>query len=199
MTKKKIAESVEVRISLENYEHIIFTKYAEKEIEYDSPQDMELKEAELNAELVNSLIRDMRLLPDRLGKKTEAVQRVEESIASKLPDWLKSENVPNLANANKAKQTHERGVDAQQANKAKQEEKIEEVTEVLAEEPKSDIANDDELFEKFEQETVSELVMEENPVAPEAEAKEPVTQSEASKDNDFGDAEDWEKDFFKDV
>ena len=196
--KKKIAESIEVRVSLpEKYEHIIMTKYAEKEIEYDSAEEMEKKESELNDELVDSLIRDMRALPARLGKKTEAVQEVEERIKGKLPDWLESEHVPNLA-----QKTHDRAVDSQQANKEKQEPKIGEAKEAV-EPANNDIVNDDALFENFDQDAVSEKVAEpqkESPVEESAESTKNVTEEVVvpEKTEHKGDLDDWEEDLFSD-
>jgi len=204
--KKKIAESIEIRIALpEKYEHIIMTKYAEKEIVYDSVEEMEEKEANLNTELVNSLIHDMRALPGRLGKTTEAVQEVEERIKGKLPTWLKSEDVPNLANANMARKTHERSVDEQQSNKEKQDENIREAKEAVGE-ATDELTNDDELFENFDQnvDPISEEV-EKPQDEPEKAVNEPTQTDQGVEDkevtvpdtkDEFGD--DWEEDLFGD-
>ena len=115
MSEKKIAECINVRINVGNYQHIELTKYAEKTITYNNPEEMVKKEDELTDELVTNLIRNMRQLPDRLGKKTNAVAEVEESISKAIPDWLKNGDVPNIAN--NAKKEHNSTVSEQKEQK----------------------------------------------------------------------------------
>ena len=115
MTEKKIAECINVRINVGNYQHIELTKYAEKTIQYNSPEEMVKKEDELTNELVVNLIRNMRQLPDKLGKKTNAVTEVEEGISKTIPEWLKNGDVPNIAN--NAKKGHNTTVSEQKEQK----------------------------------------------------------------------------------
>lgn len=95
--QKKIATSVDLLINVGQYEHLQITKYAETQIEYDSQEDMVKKEDQLTDELVQDVIRTMRGLPEKLGKKTEAVSAIEEKIIKKIPGWLENNPVPNLA------------------------------------------------------------------------------------------------------
>jgi hypothetical protein len=98
MEEKKIATSVDLLINVGQFEHIQITKYAEKKISYDSQEDMIKQEDELTSDLVNDVIRTMRTLPEKLGKKTNAVSAIEEKIQKKIPAWLDSNEVPNIAN-----------------------------------------------------------------------------------------------------
>ena len=108
MEEKKIATSIDVLINVSQFEHIQITKYAEKKIAYSSQEDMVEKEDNLTSELVNDIIRTMRSLPDRLGKKTEAIKNIEEKIQKKIPSWLEENPVPNIANL--AKDKYERNI-----------------------------------------------------------------------------------------
>ena len=97
MDEKKIATSIDVLINVGNYEHIQITKYSEKKITYETPEEMVKKEDEFTSELTSDIIRTMRGLPERLGKKTDAVVVIEEKIQKKIPEWLANNPVPNLA------------------------------------------------------------------------------------------------------
>jgi len=97
MQEKKIATSVDLLINVGQYEHLQITKYAENKIEYESQEEMVKKEDQLTDELVADVIRTMRGLPEKLGKKTEAVSAIEEKIIKKIPGWLENNPVPNLA------------------------------------------------------------------------------------------------------
>ena len=88
MSKKRIAETINVRINVGNFQHIDITKYAEKEIEYNSQEEMIKKEDELTDELLDNLIRNMRTIPEKLGKKTNAVVEFEGAVQKKIPEWL---------------------------------------------------------------------------------------------------------------
>ena len=103
MQEKKIATSVDILVNVGQYEHIQITKYAEKKITYDSSEEMVKKEDELTDELVSDVIRSMRSLPDKLGKKTNAVAAIEERIQKKIPAWLENGSEPNIANKAKEK------------------------------------------------------------------------------------------------
>lgn len=98
MEEKKIATSVEVLIRVADFESIRIAKYGEKKITYESPEEMVKKENELNAELVDDLVRNMRSLPEKLGKKSASpVTAIEDKIVRKIPEWLANNPVPNLA------------------------------------------------------------------------------------------------------
>jgi hypothetical protein len=98
MEEKKIATSVDVLINVGAYEHLQITKYAEKKITYDSQEEMIRKEDQLTDELVKDIIRTMRSMPDKLGKKTTAVASIEDKISKKIPAWLEDGVEPNIAN-----------------------------------------------------------------------------------------------------
>ena len=86
--EKKIAETVSVRINVGNYQHIEISKYAEKKIEYNNEEEMKKQEDQLTDELIANLVRNMKTIPEKLGKKTDAVVAVEESIIKAIPKWL---------------------------------------------------------------------------------------------------------------
>lgn len=137
MTEKKIAECINVRVNVGNYQHIELTKYAEKTISYNNEEEMVRKEDELTEELVANLIRNMRRIPERLGKDTTAVIEVEESIAKVIPEWLQNGDVPNLAN--KALTGHNETV-AEQKEERDSHNIVEEKKEVLPEDLKEVVA-----------------------------------------------------------
>lgn len=137
MTEKKIAECINVRVNVGNYQHIELTKYAEKTISYNNEEEMVRKEDELTEELVANLIRNMRRIPERLGKDTAAVIEVEESIAKVIPEWLQNGDVPNLAN--KALTGHNKTV-AEQKEERDSHNIVEEKKEVLPEDLKEVVA-----------------------------------------------------------
>jgi len=101
MMEKKIATSVDVLINVAQWEHLQITKYAEKKITYENEEDMVKQEDQLTDELVKDIIRTMRSLPDKLGKKTNAVASIEEKIQKKIPTWLEEGAEPNIANTAK--------------------------------------------------------------------------------------------------
>jgi hypothetical protein len=112
MEEKKIATSVEVLIRVADFESIRIAKYGETKITYESTEEMVRKENELNAELVDDLVRNMRSLPEKLGKRAVApVAAIEDKIQKKIPEWLANNPIPNLA-----KDASEKG-DMQAANK----------------------------------------------------------------------------------
>ena len=103
MTEKRIAETINVRVNVGNYQHIEITKYAEKQISYETSEEMVQKEDELTNELLENLIRNMKKIPERLGKNTDAIAKVEEAINKGIPRWLEESPEPNIANAAKDK------------------------------------------------------------------------------------------------
>jgi len=109
MSEKKIAECVKILINLGNYQNIEIAKYAEKVIAYETKEEMVEKEDELTVELVNNIIRNMKKIPDQLGKKTDAPKDVEDRIKKTIPEWLTAAPVPNLANSAKKMQIEAEG------------------------------------------------------------------------------------------
>jgi hypothetical protein len=98
MSKRKIADCLNVRINVGNYQHIELTKYAEEEIEYSTDVERIQKEDNLRDDLLASLIKSMKTIPERLNKGVESAQEVEELIKKSIPDWLSKNIVPNIAN-----------------------------------------------------------------------------------------------------
>jgi len=98
MAKRKIADCINVRINVGNYQHIELTKYAEEEIEYSTDLERTQKEESLRDDLVTSLIKSMKAIPERLNKGGQNAQEVEESIKKSIPAWLANGTVPNIAN-----------------------------------------------------------------------------------------------------
>jgi hypothetical protein len=100
--KKRIAETLNIRVNVGNYQHIELTKYAEKDIEYSDESDMKAQEDLMTDELLDNLIRNMKRIPERLGKKTDAVEKCIELVEGGIPKWLSEDPVPNIANKAKA-------------------------------------------------------------------------------------------------
>jgi hypothetical protein len=115
MPDKKIASSLNVRINVGNYQHIELTKYAEKSIAYDTKEDMVAKENELTEELLSDMIRSMRTIPERLGKKTNAVQEIEERITVSIPEFMVSPDQAKIKidDMNAAKKKYNTGISEQ--------------------------------------------------------------------------------------
>lgn len=99
MAKKKISECIKVLINVGNYQNIEIAKYAETEIEYGSKEEMVKMEDELTSDLIDNIIRNMKTIPDRLGKKIDVVEKFEDSVKKSIPEWLNSSPVQNLANS----------------------------------------------------------------------------------------------------
>ena len=127
MEKKKIAETINIRINVGNYQHIEISKYAEQEIEYDSPEEMVEKEDQLTSEIVDNLVRNMRTIPEKLGKDTDAVEKVEERLTKTLPDFMKGSQEPNLAKKKSIQAEAE-----EKSNSDAKEEKVKEKEEGVA-------------------------------------------------------------------
>lgn len=149
MEQKKIATSVDVLINVGAYEHLQITKYAERSISYSSKEEMLEQEDALTNEVVADLIRSMRSMPEKLGKKTTANIEIEAKIAKKVPEWLNGNVEPNIANnakiqhdTNKAKANAE--IEAKQKTETpKAETKTEAAPANLGE---TDLFNDEDLF-----------------------------------------------------
>ena len=127
--EKKIAETINVRINLGNFQHIEISKYAEQTIQFETKEEMVEKEDLLTTELVENIVRNMRTIPEKLGKKTQAVQEVEERISTTIPEWLKSNEEPNLA-----KKKHIADTAKQKQEKDKEEDQITEIDTIMSDE-----------------------------------------------------------------
>jgi len=98
MEEKKVSTSIEILIRVADFESIRIAKYAEKKIIYESEEERIKKEDAADAELVGDIVRCMRGLPDKLGKKTIIpVAAIEDKIVKKIPEWLANNPIPNLA------------------------------------------------------------------------------------------------------
>lgn len=98
MANRKIAECINVRINVGNYQHIELTKYAEEQVNYETKEELKLQEDSLRDDLISSLIRSMKVIPEKLGKGVESAQEIEEAIQKAIPEWLEKGPVPNIAN-----------------------------------------------------------------------------------------------------
>ena len=96
--QRKISECINVRINVGNYQHIEIVKLAEEQIEYSSDAERVQKEDQLTTDLVASITRSMKIIPEKLGKGIENAVQIEESIKKAIPEWLANGPVPNLAN-----------------------------------------------------------------------------------------------------
>ena len=134
--KRKIAECINVRINIGNYQHIELTKYAEEEIEFLDVKELVAKEDDLRNDLVSSLIRSMKYIPEKLGKGADKAIEVEESIKKAIPEWLEKNPVPNIANG--AKKTDIRNSAEQMANKTIQEASVSNTLSVIEEPEKTE-------------------------------------------------------------
>lgn len=103
MAKRKIAECVNIRINVGNYQHIELTKYAEEEIDFESVAERVQKEDALREDLIVNMMRSMKAIPERLGKGIDQAVAVEEAIQKAIPAWLENGPVPNIANGAKEK------------------------------------------------------------------------------------------------
>ena len=122
--EKKIATSIDILMQPARFEHIQIVKYSEKKISYENEQDMLKQEDQLTSELVADLIRTMRSLPDKLGKKTDAVELIEENIKKKIPEWLENNPVPNLAKKMYENSQKEQFIKAEEKDVEKESDKV---------------------------------------------------------------------------
>ncbi|MFA7219426.1 MAG: hypothetical protein WC119_02900 [Synergistaceae bacterium] len=147
MTERKISECINVRINVGNYQHIELTKYAEESIEYSSAEERIKKEDELRDELVFSLIRSMKAIPEKLGKGIDAAIEVEESIKKAIPEWLENGAIPNIANG--AEKNYIKNASDQKAQKDEASENLKEIAGDKLED-KASLSDDEDLFEEDE-------------------------------------------------
>jgi len=165
MSQRKISECINVRINVGNYQHVELSKYAEASIEYSSDEERIEKEDQLRDELVASLIRSMKSIPEKLGKGVEAAIEVEEAIRKAIPEWLSNGPVPNIANT--AEKKHIQNAAEQKSEKDKAEDDVKGVLDPdsansdngdVAEEPRSanESASDEEGADLFEEDEMPE-------------------------------------------
>ena len=153
MEQKKIATSVDVLINVGAYEHIQITKYAERSISYGSKEEMLEQEDALTNEVVADLIRSMRSMPEKLGKKTTANIEIESKIAKKIPEWLNGNVEPNIANNAKTQYDNNKAKASADIEAKKEKENIAIETSVAKNnnspnpiKASDDIFNDEDLF-----------------------------------------------------
>lgn len=154
MSERKISECISVRINVGNYQHIELTKYAEEKISYNSDEDRINQEDNLRDDLVASLVRSMKSIPEKLGKGAENAVEVEEAIKKAIPDWLENGPVPNIAN--NAEKKHIQNTAEQKAHKEDLEDNLSEVLNEKIEKPsekekppekkKAEVKAQDDLF-----------------------------------------------------
>jgi len=184
--EKKIATSVEVLIKVAQFESIRITKYGESKIEYSSDEEMSQQEDKLNDDVIADLVRSMRSLPAKLGKKTNSVVEIEEKIQKRIPEWLENNPEPNLAN--RAIKSHEKSeFEAHKENedrKAKSESTNTTITETAAD--IEDLFGDGPVGDKVDS------TQEEKPINSEDTKKttEENEKAEGQKDDNFLDDED---------
>lgn len=117
MSKRKIADCVNIRVKTGDFQHIEIVKYAEEEIEYNNDQERIEKEDALTASLVESIMRSLHSIPERIGRGKAEVIEVEQAISKAIPAWLANDPVPNIAN--QAKKVFNTISDRQKADKDK--------------------------------------------------------------------------------
>ena len=174
MSKKRIiSESINIRINVGNFQHIEIIKQAQEEISYESEEDRIAQEEALTSDLVTSIVRSMRSVPEKLGKGVANAQEVEESIAKAIPAWL-NEKVPNIADNPKKKLIQ---VSAEQKSK------VDEVDDIFDVEETTPVAPVEEVEFSVEEAPVELLVSTETPVSTDKqedlfEEEEPPAKSE---------------------
>tara|TARA_R110000824_G_scaffold12226_7_gene53612 strand:- start:38787 stop:39413 length:627 start_codon:yes stop_codon:yes gene_type:complete len=99
MSERKIAECINIRVNVGNFQHIEFTKYAEEKIEYSNDAERVEKEESLRDDLVKSIISSLETLPAKLKKGQAEAVEVQEAIATAIPEWLAENPIPNIANS----------------------------------------------------------------------------------------------------
>lgn len=101
MSTRKISECINIRINVGNYQHIELVKYAEEQIDYANEAERIQKEDQLRDDLVASMTRSMKAIPEKLGKGVANAIEVEQSIKKAVPEWMAQGGVPNIANTAK--------------------------------------------------------------------------------------------------
>ncbi len=202
MAKRKISECLNVRINVGNYQHIELTKYAEEEIEYSSKEDLVSKEDSLRDDLISSMIRSMKSIPERLGKGVESAQEVEQSIKKAIPEWLANGHVPNIAN--NAKKSDIKICSEQKANKDSSVKESKELEESITTTDKPTvnkpiIDDDDELFEddEIQEPQPSKTVKTSQPSKSEPVIEDIEEEPDSGKNEDLDDFFDGDDDLFK--
>ena len=190
MAEKKIAANVNIRVRVAKYEHIDITKYAEQTITYDGEEDMVKQEDQLTDALLDDLLRSMRRIPEKLGKKSAApaIAETESSISKAIPDWLENQVVPNIAN--KAKKNNEKVEAMNNAEGEVRRVGAAEVDDIM------DLSDSKE-EPKQEDKKVEEPSVEEPKEEPKEESKEEPKEESASDGGDGFDLFDDDEDLFK--
>lgn len=184
MSTRKISECINVRINVGNYQHIELVKYAEEQIEFANDAERIAKEDQLRDDLVASMIRSMKAIPEKLGKGIENAVEVEQSIKKAIPEWMAQGGVPNIANNAKKIEVRVSAEQKESKDKETKEAAIDVKASVKPSEEsaplkgKDDDVSDKELFEdNFENgksKDLSEERQEAQPVAAQAPVKKDV-------------------------
>lgn len=128
--KRKIAESINLRINIGNYQHIELVKYAEEEIEYANDKERVDAEKSLTNDLVDSLNNSIEIITEKTGRGRKEVIEVEQSLLKAVPEWLNDKNVPNIAKGSNPAKSMKEKVSLIQKD---EEESLEELDAELAE------------------------------------------------------------------
>ena len=147
MGNRVISESINIRINVGNYQHIEIVKQAQEEISFKNESERISLENSLTNDLVDSLIRSMKAVPERLGKGVPNAQELEESISKAIPEWLDG-NPPNLINSTKEKLN--KSSSEQKVNKSKADD-ILNVTEPESKPESKPESSEDSDFDYFAQ------------------------------------------------
>ena len=101
------------------------------------------KEDKLTEELIENIVRNMRRIPEKLGKETNGVSDVEERITKVIPDFMKGAEEPNLAKK-KVVQSEAEEKSNEEKKKASSQEK--EIADLVEEDPVKSEKSDADLF-----------------------------------------------------
>ena len=104
MKVTKIATSINTLINVDRFEHIEFSKYVEAEIE--EGEDISKANDEINliaSNFIKSLMEDFPSLISLEDEKSAAIKMMPQKVSKKMPDWLKNNSVPNLAESSNRK------------------------------------------------------------------------------------------------
>ncbi len=154
MSTRKIAECVNLRINLGNFQHLEFVKYAEEQVEYSSAEELDKKEDSIRNDLIENIMRTLKDVPAMIGKGASEAQQVEQAIKNKIPEWLSNGPTPNIANYAVKKEIQIAA--SQQETKdvvnrvfdVKDVKSVEKVPEKVNEQSPKKVVSDDDLFEE---------------------------------------------------
>lgn len=201
MSERKISECINVRINVGNFQHIELSKYAEESIQYENENERIEKEDALRDDLIHSLARSMKAIPEKLGKGISNAVEVEEAIVKAIPEWLEKGAVPNIANLPKKKNIQDTATQKDKKDKeAKNEASMIKGVDIDVDESESkleftasggDTTNntggdlfDDDLFDESENENSKKINSDEKAKETESSQEKPEESEEKSKQLD---------------